>query len=178
MRLLLTLVFCFAALAVDAREPAKVEAESLSPLGGEQKKEPPKKANSESEPLTPEQQATLICQTAEMMGAGVKGAAYEPGVDAYGRPVVSADVDAGSASAFQVPDEVQVPIAIDVMAALGISNPAVEGKSQIGTLTVFKGGKLLYNGQDITNTVEGYCHDHLKKMKEQDNDRSSAAEKR
>lgn len=176
MRFLLTLVFCFASLAADAREPAKVEVESLKPLG-DKKMEKGEMPKEDAEPITPEQQAALICQTADMMGAGVKGADYEAGVDAYGNPVTPADVDAG-AEAFQVPDEVQVPIAVDVMAALGVINPAVEGKSQIGTLTVLKGGRLLYNGQEITHTVEGYCRDHMKKMKEQDNDASSPAEKR
>ncbi|NBX65710.1 MAG: hypothetical protein EBQ96_01780 [Proteobacteria bacterium] len=180
MRLFLTLVFCFASLAAEAREPAKVDTEALAPLGKEDNKKDPKKnldqAEADAEPITPEQQAALICQTADIMGSKVKGAAYEPGVDAYGNPVAGADIE--GESAFQIPEEVQVPIAIDVMAALGVTNPAVEGKSQIGTLTVFKGGKLLYNGKDITNTVEGYCRDHLKKMKEQDNDRSSTTEKR
>lgn len=176
MRFLLTLIFCFASVGADAREPTKVESETLAPIGGKsedkaKKDVTPKAANDDAEPITPEQQAALICQTADIMGGQVQGADYVAGVDAYGNPVAPADVN--EQPEFTVPDEVQVPIAVDVMAALGVTNPAVEGKATIGTLTVLKGGKLLYNGQDITNSVEGYCRDHVKKTKEQDNESSS-----
>jgi hypothetical protein len=89
---------------------------------------------------------------------------YQAGIDAYGRPVDPADPY--SQPAFDVPDQVDIPISIDVMAALGINNPPAEGKAKVGTLTLFKDGNLEYNGRDITDKIEGYCKAHVKKMEE------------
>ena len=160
MRFLLLLIFLCFPLMAEARDPAKVDAEKLPPVGT--KKDV---AKEDVEPITPEQQASLICQTADIMGQKVAGPDYVEGVDAYGNPVASANVD--NPPVFEVPEAVEVPIAIDVMETLGITSPAVEGKANFGTLTVLKGGKLLYNSKDITNTVEGYCRDHAQKTKEQ-----------
>jgi hypothetical protein len=119
-----------------------------------------------AEPITPEQQAALICQSASMMGQKLKGAEYVPGVDAYGNPVTPADID--QAMPFEIPDEIQVPINMDVMAALGVTTPPLEGKGSVGTLIIQKGGALFFNDLDITNTIESYCTKHLKKMKMED----------
>ncbi len=163
--LLLLAAFCFFSFAVEAKGPAKVESEKLPPVGAPApSKDDKKEAVTEEAPITPEQQASLICQTATMMGAQIKSAEYVAGVDAYGNPVAPAD--AYSQPEFEIPEAVEVPIAVDVMAALGVTNPAVEGKATIGTLTVLKGGKLLYNGKDITNSVEGYCREHVQKEKQ------------
>lgn len=118
-----------------------------------------------AEPVTPEQQAALICQSAQIMGQKLEeaGPDYVPGVDAYGRPVTPADIY--GSMPFDVPDQIEVPINMDVMAALGITSPPLEGKGSVGKLVINKGGTLLYNGRDITHSVEGYCRAYLEKTK-------------
>lgn len=154
MRFLLPVLLLFPAVVL-AAEPAKIEAESLMP----QVKAAPKE---DDKPVTAEEQALMICQTAEIMGKKLDSAEYKPGVDAYGREVAPADIY--ESMAFAVPDEIEIPIQVDVMAAMGIPNPKPEGKATMGTLTIYKNGALLYNGKDITNTIEGYCREHMRKM--------------
>ncbi|MBU6234774.1 MAG: hypothetical protein KGQ41_02930 [Alphaproteobacteria bacterium] len=160
---LVALLIALPAVAL-AKGPEKIEIEPLMPAmeAGKSDKamEMPAPAADDGKPLTAEDQALMICQTADIMGEKVKSAEYQAGVDAYGNPVAPADVY--NNMPFEVPEQIQVPIAVDVMKALGIN--ATEGKATIGTLTVNKGGQLLYNGKDITNTVEGYCREHTQKM--------------
>lgn len=164
-----------------AGPPAKVEQESLMGLpmdgkidlraGGkpldpkvlEKKLAEDSKATGEAaEALSPENQAAMICQTADIM-KGQIGPNYQAGVDAYGNPVVPAD--GGMEQAFQLPDQIDIPIDVAVMQALGVvTNPPTDLKARVGTLTVLKNGKLSYNGKDITNDIEGYCRKHLKDM--------------
>ena len=152
-----------------AKPPVEVDTESLMALPeaqqkGDAKKEDEAADKEDEKPSTPAEQALMICQTADMMNKKLDGPEYKAGVDAYGRDVAPADVY--NAMPFEVPDQVEVPIAMDVMAALGVNAPPLEGKGKVGNLTIFKSGQLLYNGKDITNTVEGYCRQHMKKMEE------------
>ncbi len=156
-KLLLIAVFCLFGFAVQAAN-TKIDVEKLPLEGGKQA--------DVAEPVTAQQQAALICQSAQLMGQKLKGAAYVPGVDAYGNPVEPADVY--NSMPFEVPDEIQVPINMDVMAVLGVTASPVEGKGEVGTLTIQKGGTLFFNEQDITNNIETYCTEHLKKMKTED----------
>jgi len=142
-----------------------VESEKLAPLGRATAKAQKNVDNIakalDAEAVTPEQQAALVCQTYEIM-SGQAGPMYQEGVDAYGNPVVPAD--GGQNAAFAIPDRVDVPVNIDVMQAMGFQSPdGIKGEANFGTLTVLKSGELLFNGKEITNTVNGYCRTHMNK---------------
>lgn len=105
--------------------------------------------------LTDEQTAAMLCQAARLMKPE-DSAEYKAGVDAYGRPVAPAD--AGQ-QAFQVPDRVDIPVHIDILKNMGIVNtPTPALGTDIGTVSVMKGGQIQFNGRDLTNNVTAYCN--------------------
>ena len=85
-----------------------------------------------------------------------KGADYIPGVDVKGRAVVPADVGAGGASPF-VPYPVIIPVTIDLAERVGLSVRGLELSGTMGFLEVFGDGRVLYNGQDLTQKVKNSC---------------------
>ena len=76
--------------------------------------------------------------------------AYKPGVDVRGRPVAPADLP-GSISPIKVPDEIQIPISIDLSNRLA---PSLQGtlyrpETRIGTVTV-RGNQVLFNNEPLS----------------------------
>ena len=79
-------------------------------------------------------------------------AAYQPGVDVKGRPVVEADINA---AAIKIPHTVSFPITVDVMKYAGITPPAgVEGLASIGQVDVHPDGRMYFNGAPIEGEAE------------------------
>jgi len=73
-------------------------------------------------------------------------AAYVPGVDAYGRPVVPADIEEQP----QMPEKFSFDITVDVARASGLPVPyGVEMQGKIGTITYEK-GVLSFNGKPLS----------------------------
>jgi hypothetical protein len=74
--------------------------------------------------------------------------AYQPGVDAYGRAVVPADLAGGAQ--IQVPETLHIPIEIDLLDRFGIpANPDLyESDIPIGEV-VYRNGRLSFNGQPL-----------------------------
>ena len=74
--------------------------------------------------------------------------AYQPGVDAYGRAVVPADLNGGAQ--IQVPEILHIPIEIDLLDRFGIpANPALyESDIPIGDV-VYRNGRLTFEGQPL-----------------------------
>ncbi len=80
--------------------------------------------------------------------------AYQPGVDAYGRAVVPADLpgDLNGGAEILVPQTFRIPIEIDLLARFGIpANPALyDADVPIGEV-VYQDGRLTFEGQPLRN---------------------------
>ena len=98
--------------------------------------------------------ADTICQSVKTVG-DISGPDYVEGVDAYGRPVAPADLS--QSSAIDMPERIDIPVAIDVAQSMNLA-PATEMSVVPGTVTVFKDGRVLYNGQDVSGPVATYCN--------------------
>ncbi|MBM3571696.1 MAG: hypothetical protein FJX52_04930 [Alphaproteobacteria bacterium] len=74
--------------------------------------------------------------------------AYKPGVDVRGRPVAPADLP--SNSQIKLPEEIQIPITIDLRDRLGIPSDRslFKPEAQIGTVTV-RGNQVFFNNQPL-----------------------------
>lgn len=88
-----------------------------------------------------------------------EGVAYQPGVDVNGNAVEGADLNS---SPVQVPDYIEVPLTVELSKAFNISlNEGGELKSVIGSLKLFRDGKVEYNGADVTSQAEQFCGTNL-----------------
>lgn len=160
---MLFVVLLLCSTPVLAAEQIKVDAEKLAPIAGTKTKpgdkpSKPVKEDPDTKPITPEEQAALLCQTTQVMGS-TAGADYVPGVDAYGHAVAPADANAGAQ--FSVPERIDIPLNVDVLNTVGVINqPTPSLSTNMGTISVLKGGQVLYNNQDMTTTVQGYCNTH------------------
>jgi hypothetical protein len=76
--------------------------------------------------------------------------AYQPGVDAYGREVMSADLNGGTQ--IPVPETLHIPIEIDLLDRFGIpAHPDLyESDIPLGEV-VYQNGRLSFNGQPLQN---------------------------
>ena len=77
--------------------------------------------------------------------------AYKPGVDVHGRPVAPADL--GGAVRIGPPEELTIPITIDLQKRLGIPVDPKQYQTQnftVGTVT-WKDGRGYFNGQPLQN---------------------------
>jgi len=174
-RTALTLVLLLA-LTGPAFAQEGIEVETLAPMEGEKTPEDapvsvaPSAAEQEKAEKTLKEQAILICQSRAIMagaGADIAGPDYVEGVDAYGEPVVPAE-GMGEASAFSLPERVDIPIQVDVLGTLGIAPvDGLDMKGTVGTLTLLKDGSILYNEMDIGNDVRRYCNEHAEEVKEE-----------
>lgn len=109
--------------------------------------------------MDPKEQALMLCQATQIIGSH-KGAEYEPGVDAYGRPVAPAD--ASAQPEYTVPDRIDIPLDISVLHTVGIvDTPTPELEANAGTVSIFKDGRVLFGNKDKTATLQAYCNKHL-----------------
>ncbi len=76
--------------------------------------------------------------------------AYQPGVDAYGRAVVPADL--GGGTQIPVPETLHIPIEIDLLDRFGIpAHPDLfESDIPLGEV-IYRNGRLSFNGQPRQN---------------------------
>ncbi len=72
--------------------------------------------------------------------------AFTPGVDVRGRPVAPADLP--GTVRIEVPDEVVIPITIDLARRLGIPHALFEADAYVGTVTVVD-GRPYFDGQPL-----------------------------
>lgn len=80
---------------------------------------------------------------------------YQAGVDVDGNAVTPADL---SAPVAVVPDFLEVPMTYDLARAMKLSLPeGVEMNAVIGTLKLYKNGRVEYNGQDISAPASEFC---------------------
>lgn len=82
--------------------------------------------------------------------------AYQAGVDVHGNPVVPADVNAAPMGLDS--QTLVVPLSVDL--AKRLQNHSIQGLDMTGTLGFIEiepGGRVLYNGQDLTGQVHVLC---------------------
>ena len=106
-------------------------------------------------PLPPEQGGLVVLQRADCarLSAHVPDAnvAYQPGVDARGRPVVPADLN--PAPPLVLPDEITIAVTVDLQQRFGIpaSSSLYKREASIGTVVVRPDGSASFNGQPLTS---------------------------
>lgn len=78
--------------------------------------------------------------------------AYQPGVDARGRPVAPADLP-GSNPPIAMPDEIAIDITVEIQKRFGIpANSALyKPEARVGTIVVRPDGSATFNGQPLTS---------------------------
>ncbi len=97
----------------------------------------------------------ILCQnlSAHQPAAGV---AYQPGVDVNGKAVAPADAAGGAQIA--VPDYISLPLSVDLAQRLNYQLPAgTEMNAVLGTLSVYKDGRVTFNGQDMRPQAVAMC---------------------
>lgn len=116
---------------------------ALMPLG----------AFAQEEDVTAENSA--LCRILERQGT-VKGAAYEPGVDVRGKPVVPADV--GGVSAFGLPDVITIPLDVSLQNRLrSLEEFGFDADTNLGVAEIYPDGKVSINGQDVSSQTGILC---------------------
>jgi hypothetical protein len=78
---------------------------------------------------------------------------YKPGVDVHGKPVAPADL---SGSQIQIPDQIYIDLSLPFKDLLKNYNPKLKNAEvYVGTVEYdISSGKLLYNGQELTDPAE------------------------
>lgn len=85
----------------------------------------------------------ILCKTVS--------AAYRPGVDVHGNPVVPADL---SPPLKALPDVIKIPVTLD----LAGDGAGVELKPEtLGMAEIYSDGRVVYNGQDISAQAADLC---------------------
>lgn len=83
------------------------------------------------------------------------GAAYRPGVDVHGKPVVPADLNAPPVMGS---GRVIVPLSVDLKKRLeNIDMKGIEMDSQLGILEIYPDGRVTYDGADLTPQIHAVC---------------------
>ncbi|KZD09849.1 hypothetical protein [Oceanibaculum pacificum] len=105
-----------------------------------------------------------VCQRAVAHKPEV-GATYQPGVDAYGRPVAPADL--GGGSAIRIPETIGIDITVDLQKRFGLpgNSRLFFPEAQIGRVEVGRDGKVLFNGEPVSGdeqlAIEAACREAL-----------------
>jgi hypothetical protein len=81
-------------------------------------------------------------------------ATYTPGVDVNGNAVVPADLKAAAGAN----DVIKIPVTIDLAKSLTQNLPAgTEMDAAVSMIEIHKDGKVMYNGQDVTQQASAVC---------------------
>ena len=84
----------------------------------------------------------------------VKGAAYEPGVDAYGNAVIPADINASPA----IPETIIVPLEIDLAQQLqGTPINGLNLEAPLGNIEIRTDGKVMMGNDNVTTKTHEWC---------------------
>lgn len=95
----------------------------------------------------------ILCKPA-MIHTPSSDVAYKPGVDVNGNPVATADLNPAPAPLQS--HYTEVPLNIDLARKLNLSRPA-EAEMNVASIRIYDDGRVLYNGQDITQQANVVC---------------------
>lgn len=97
-----------------------------------------------------------LCRTIERFEHSTSGAAYQPGQDVRGHPVVPADLNERQIAP---PQRVRFPLTVDLARYINQDVPrGIEMDSNLGMVEVdIETGKVYYNGQPVTDNLVAYC---------------------
>jgi len=90
------------------------------------------------------------CERLNKRNASIS-ADYQPGVDSRGNKV--ADADLNNDSQIKFPDEITIPIGIDIAEKYGLDAKGVSATASIGTVKI-KGNKVYYDGKRLDTSTE------------------------
>lgn len=93
------------------------------------------------------------CRNLAVYQPGADGdAAYKPGVDVAGKPVVEADLGGGGITP---PETVEFDLTVDMAQYLGYGvSPTPEGHIHIAKITVLPDGRVLRDGEPLEGQAE------------------------
>jgi hypothetical protein len=80
---------------------------------------------------------------------------YKPGVDARGKPVVPADINAAPMGLAE--QTIVVPLTIDLAKRLNHHTKGLDLEATPGFLEIAPSGRITYNGRDLTSQVHAVC---------------------
>lgn len=104
-------------------------------------------------------------QAQKLSQTKVTSAEYVPGVDVNGKSVVPADVGGNQNSL--LPDPLELPITLDVAARYGINLPlGAEIKPRVAVVRIYKDGRIVFDGRDISQKIASDCDNTDLKVKE------------
>jgi len=107
---------------------------------------------------------SVLCSVRANYDAAAGDAAYKPGVDATGKPVVSADVS----EQMTVPalkQTLRIPLDIDLAQRLNEVMPdGAKLEANVGLVEVSPDGKVVINGKDLTAPTTAMCN-NIEKQK-------------
>lgn len=95
-----------------------------------------------------------VCKILERNTAH-NGAAYQAGVDAYGRAVVPADLNAAPPA--QVPNVIKVPLNINLAKRMNLLVDGAKLDTPFGMLEIYQDGRVLYNDQEWGSSIATLC---------------------
>ncbi len=95
---------------------------------------------------------------------GQDSVAYQAGVDAYGRPVVGANIGDVAVETPIVPAVIQLDLDVNLMEYLGISMPkGILGEAKIGHVRI-ENGQVYFNDKQVAVTEHGALPDVCKRI--------------
>lgn len=63
-------------------------------------------------------------------------------------------------SPITVPDPMHIPLTVDMAQRMDIDLPqGIEMQGMIGLLSVYKNGRIMYDGKDLTRNIQDICND-------------------
>ncbi|MDB5491993.1 MAG: hypothetical protein JWO78_1842 [Micavibrio sp.] len=98
---------------------------------------------------------SVLCSVRGSYKNGSIGADYKPGVDAKGKPVVSADLAPAPMAA---PKSMTIPLTVDMAQRFNSVLPAgSKMDTQVGTIDIMQNGAVMINGKDVSGPADTVC---------------------
>ncbi len=109
-------------------------------------------------PSVQAQDQETVCRLWQQQKSGNQGAAYRPGVDVNGNPIVPADLDAAPAPFSGT--TIAIPVTIDLAQKVSQTQTLPQGmelKAGVGVMEIRPDGAVFYDGRDMTGSMAVLC---------------------
>jgi len=113
-------------------------------------------AQDENSALKYNQRLKKLCNTsADVNYVPSENVEYQPGIDAKGNFIVPPDIGfAAQPNIFPM----QIPIELDIIERFDLDVPiGIIADPEVAGVVIHEGGKVTYNGQDVTNNIQAFC---------------------